>query len=338
MNLFIFPESPVLTNGYGIVVNSDYIRLSPADSDIIIWYTNSQENPLFKVGDHILKRPKIINFKRFKNMFFLRSGSEVEFNELEFLKNLNFESIFCGDVIFYKALRKLFPNKNLTVRFHNCFARILDRKRLLRIDLDVKFKLDLRLMYSLEKEIFLDKNVKKVFISNEDKDYYKLMTGANDANVWGVDVDMENAVLKRKPNNFDNKLIWFGGVQSHKMKSVVWFIENVLPKIKKEVPTVEFHLWGYKTTKLNNPKLNIYGHGYYSGSEFPFRNNALYLNPDIIGGGVKVKLKTYLEEGISFITTPFGYEGYKSDYIDNKYCIVKEQENWSETIIELLKR
>lgn len=338
MNLYLFPECPTLSNGYGIIVNSDFLKLNPSNKDTIIWYTNSIENPLQREFDYVLKRPKAFNFKRFKNMLFNKVGSEVNYSEILFLKNLEFDSIFCGDVLFYRALRKLFPSKCITVRFHNCFSRIVDRKRLLKIGIDIKFSIDLQLMYALEQEIFLDKNVKKIFISEEDRAYYNLMTGENDATILGVDVDIENGISKRSIRKFDNKLIWFGGVESHKKKSVIWFVENVFPLIKAEIPSVEFHLWGNRTKDFNNPKSGIYGHGYYSGIDFPMKDNALYLNPDIIGGGVKVKLKTYLEEGISFISTPFGYEGYKFDYIDDSFCIVKDKEIWAESIIELLKK
>lgn len=337
MNLFLFPESPILTNGYGIVVNSDYNLLEPKNSDIVIWYTNSKENPKYKEFHYILKRPGVINFKRFRNMLFLKAGSEVDIQELKFLENQKFESIFCGDVLFYRAIRKLFPQSSIIVRFHNCFSRILDRQKLLKIDLDLKFKLDLYLTYKLEQEIFLDKNVRKLFLSEEDKAYYCLMTKSNDADIWGIDVDHEKIKRNRINQQPHNNLIWFGGVQSHKKKSLLWFINDIYPKVKEEIPNVEFHLWGNKTEQFKNEKLNIYGHGVFSDNEFPVKDQVLYVNPDIIGGGVKIKLKTYLEAGIPFITTPFGYEGYKKEYIDNDYCIVREPENWVKSIIELLK-
>lgn len=195
MDLYLFPESPVITNGYGIVIDSDYVMLSPTDSDKIIWYTNIIDNPRQSETHINLKRPKKINYKRFKNMLLRNVGSEVNYNELLFLKNMNFDTIFCGDVLFYRSIRKLFPSKPITVRFHNCFSRILNRIRNLKIKIDLKFRIDLLLMNILEQKIFSDKNVKKVFISEEDKAYYNLITGCNDATVWGVEVDIEKGIL-----------------------------------------------------------------------------------------------------------------------------------------------
>lgn len=338
MNLYLFPESASLTNGYGIAVNLDFSLLCPSQSDIIVWYTNNENNPKLKEDDVILHRPIMFSLKRFKNMLLNKVSSEVNASELYFLKEKTFEKIHCDDVIFYRAIRKLFPKQKITVRFHNCFSRILVRKRLLGITLDYKFEINLRSMYQLEREIFMDENVYKIFISEEDKDYYTLMTGSNDASVWGIDIDIDKMKINRKRCFFDNKLIWVGGVEAHKKKSVDWFIASVFPKIKDEIPSVEFHLWGNKTKQFNSPNSNIYGHGFYEGKDLPMKNSGLFVNPDVIGGGVKIKLKTYFEEGVSFISSPFGFEGYDKELIDGQYCVIAELDKWAESIIDLLKR
>lgn len=336
MNLYIFPESAMTTNGYGIVVDNDYAILSPSTFDMVVWYTNRTHHKRLEKQHHLLKRPGKICIKRLSNMLKNNAGSEAVYTDFDFLDNLEFEKIFCGDVLFYRAMRKRFPQKQLVVRFHNCFSRILDRKHLLKISLDLKFVIDLKAMYKLEQEIFLDSNVHKIFLSEEDYTYYKLMTGKSDATIWPVNVDIE----KGRPNRYqyyNNKLIWAGGIESHKKKSVEWFIKEVWPKIREKNPQAEFHLWGMRTKQFDNSKLNIFGHGFFNGDGLPIKNEGLYINPDIIGGGVKIKIKTFLEEGVSFISTPFGFEGFSNEFIDNKYCIVKEKDSWEESIISYLK-
>ena len=58
MNLFLFPESAVLSNGYGIVVNDDYERLQPSGNDVIVWYTNINDNIKLRDSDIRLSRPE----------------------------------------------------------------------------------------------------------------------------------------------------------------------------------------------------------------------------------------------------------------------------------------
>lgn len=336
MNLILFPESSSLKNGYGIAVDIGYEILAPTEDDLIIWYTNDKDLPRYKDSDFVLSRPGLFSFQRLSNMLLNKLGTETDISDFRFIKGKKFNRIHCDDVVFYRAIRKLFPDKQINVRFHNCFSRILDRKRVLGMKMDLFFELKLRAYAMLEREIFKDKKCHKIFISDEDLKYYVSMTGCYDATVWPLKVDDSKGLNNRHEIRYDNKLIWIGGVQDHKKKSMIWFINEIFPKIRSRIPDAEFHLWGMNTLKFNSPDQNIYGHGFYSGSSIPFKDSGLFVNPDIIGGGVKLKIKTYFELGVPFITTPFGFEGYSQELVDGKYCIVVEMDKWTDTIIALL--
>ena len=326
MDLFIFPIFPGHTNGYSIAVASDLERLQPKEEDIVIWYSN-KENPLYTL---VLKRPGKKSFSRVLKVLQNKVNCEVTISELKkikFDKNM-IGSVFCGDVIFYRALRKMFPGKTLTVRFHNCFGRINDRLRLIDEPVNLKFKLQTRAFYKLEKEIFQDQNVKKVFISNEDRDYYTSNFGIeSDSEVWGFVPNMEKALAKRVDSK-KTKFIHYGGAQSHKVDGLRWFVNDVFLVLRKKYPSLEFHLWGKGTEQFNDEKNGIYGHGFYEGNDMPCVDDGLYVNPDLTGGGVKIKLLSYFEGGASFISTPFGYEGYPKELIDNKFYFVVEKNKW----------
>lgn len=329
MKLYLFPQSPSLTNGYGIAVNSDYNRLVPQENDLVVWYTFDTGFDYLHERDVIIKRPHTLNLKRLRNLLMNKCSTEISHKELSFLKDQEYDDIFCGDVVFYRALRAIFPDKQLTVRFHNCFSRIFDRKKLLDISVNWKLNINLHNYYSLEKEIFNDRNVKKIFISQEDCDYYTSMTGyCSDAEVWSFYPDKNKLDINREVYRLDHKLVWFGGIEIHKKDSIDWFINDVFSILKKDFPDVEFHLWGRFTEQFNNPANNVFGHGFYQDSGFPLKGKSLYVNPDIIGGGVKIKLLTYLEEGVPFISSPFGFEGYSKELIDNQYCFVAETGQW----------
>jgi len=326
-----------MTNGYGIVVSMDYQICKPDDSDLIIWYTNENINPLYKTEDIILSRPRKYCAKRVTNLLLQRFGSEVNVRDLKFLKGTTFDEIFCGDVIFYRAIRYLFPNTRIFVRFHNCFSRIRTRKETLGIHVDPKLKLDLITMSKLEQLIFKDPMVYKIFISEEDKLYYNLITGMNDAKVSGLTVDPHMAKINRKLMTNISRLVWIGGAESHKKISLNWFCTEIFPSVRKAIPNCELHLWGNRTMQFNSHKDNIYAHGILKGNDFPYKDSALFINPDIIGGGVKVKVKIYFEEGLPFISTPYGYEGYPPKLIDNEHCIVAKPEDWISKILDVLR-
>lgn len=339
MNLFLFPEAANNNNGYGFAVERDFLRLQPSKEDLIVWYTilDKEDMGYLRTNDIIIKKNKTLSFKSIYNILLGNDRTELLTNELTFLRKFSFDKIFCGDTIFYKAIRSLFPNAHIFVRFHNCFSRIYDRKELLGLSFDWKFNLKLTNMYKLERKIFNDKNTDKIFISNEDRNYYTSMYGkVFDSKTWMMGVNLELVKKNRKQIKYNNIIAWLGGVESHKKASLVWFIRNVFPLIKNEIPNVEFHLWGRETEKFNNHSNGIFGHGFFKGTGMPVKN-AIYINPDLIGGGVKIKLLTLIEAGIPFISSPFGFEGYSKDLIDNKYCYVEENDKWAERIIEILK-
>ena len=326
MNLYLFPITPSTSNGYGIAVACDYNRLKPQKEDVVVWYatrgTKSYQN------DYVIERPG--RFSRAIKTMQNEVNCEVSQSDIKRLNiDLNsIQSVFCGDVIFYRVAKALFPDKKITVRFHNCFARIKDRIRLIDEPVNLKFKIQSRAFYKLEKEIFQDKKVHKIFISEEDRNYYISNFGVlHDSETWGFEPNMKKAVN----NRFDNKkntLVYFGGIQSHKIDSVKWFINDCFIPLRKKYPSLEFHLWGGGTQLLDGCSDGVYGHGFYNGDDLPDAKNALYVNPDLIGGGVKIKLLEYFEKGASFLSTPFGYEGYSYDLVDNKHYFVVEKDKW----------
>lgn len=341
MNLYLFPENANFKSGYGIACESDYKRIDPDEEDIVVWYSKSKDNIYLKKSDLILSRPSKYSLKRINNLLNLDVSTKVHINDLSFLNEYDLdkiENIFCGDVIFYSAIRKIFPNRKIFVRFHNCFSRIYDRKRILRYKFDYVFEYNLRTFYKLETEIFKDNNVTKIFISKEDQNYYSLMTGNEDSELWQFNFDTNLSSKNRKEIKYSNKLVFFGGVSSHKKQSVLWFINSVFPVIKSQIPDIEFHLWGNGTKRFNSPKDSIFGHGFFNSDGFPLRDESLYINPDIIGGGIKIKLMSYFNNGIPFISTPFGYEGYSKEYIDDKYCMVSSLEDWGNDIVKILSK
>lgn len=339
MDLYLFPEAASLNNGYGIGVDFAYKKMRPKKNDIIVWYTilKKQDMMYLRDEDIVIKKNSFYSIDSVRNILLGKDRTELSYSKLSFLKDYDFNNIHCDEVIFYRALRKIYPNKIITLRLHNCFSRIYDRQRMLQQKLDWKYMTKLKNMYKLEREIFQDKNVHKIFISEEDRDYYCSTFGKyNDSETWAYTPNIEKAIQNRRIIKFNHKLVWFGGIESHKKAAIVWFCKEVFPLIKREIPDVEFHLWGRGSQAYCDENNGIYGHGFFDGNGMPLPES-LYINPDIIGGGIKLKLQTLIERGIPFISSIFGYEGYSKDLIDNKYIIVEENDKWADTIIKLLK-
>ncbi|MDR1706514.1 MAG: glycosyltransferase [Prevotella sp.] len=338
MNLYLFPALASSQGGYNLGVLFAYNKLQVKQDDVVVWCldkTDLVDNAqCIRKTDIFLKYPPLYSLRSLHKVLTDRFHQEIDYKAIAPLVKYDFEHIHCDEVTFYRAIRKLYPDKKIFIRFHNVFSRIKERERVLSVKQDWRFELKMRLFTKLEFEIFKDNNVYKIFISDEDRNYYTSMMGRTiDSEVWYY----EPTVNKIEQNKLLPKLVWFGGVEGHKTTSVRWFINDVFPKIKKQIPSAEFHLWGSQTNQFDNPTKNIFAHGKYLHDDLPLKGEALYINPDIIGGGIKIKLLTYFKEGVPFISTPFGFEGYKEALIDNQYCFVIEMDKWAEKIIQILK-
>lgn len=336
MNLFLFPAPADNKGGYNIAVLDSYIRLKPQASDDILWCCLSK--PECAMYNHyIYFYQPFLSFRTIYKVLQKKLNTELSTKDLSFAQGKDYNEIHCDDVIFYRAIRKLFPHKIITVRFHNCFSRIADRSKLLDIKSDWRFDGKMKLSKCLEKEIFADPLVHKVFITNEDAQYYELMTGKNDFSIWTLVPDLTKMIVNRNSKRcLVNKLVWFGGVEGHKISSLRWFIEKIFPLLKKTIPEIEFHLYGRNTRIFSDKSNNIFAHGEYQGKSMPLKDEALYINPDILGGGIKVKIQSFLNNGVTFISSPFGFEGYDKALIDNDYCYVIEEDCWIDAIVNIL--
>ena len=241
MNLYLFPECARLNSGYGIAVDFAYKMLLPNEDDLVVWYTNQNDIPYFHSSDIIIKKPSYKSLKRFLNLCFKRPSLEIKKEQLLFLRSFEFDVIYCDEVIFYRAIRELFPDKYIKVRFHNCYARIRDRKRLLNLKSDWKFNVNLNCFYKLESEIFKDDNAEKIFLSEEDRTFYSLMTGRKDAVVWAFMPNMNIAYANRGSILYKKKIVWYGGVSTHKKASLRYFIKQIFYRIHKRRLDIEFH-------------------------------------------------------------------------------------------------
>ena len=122
MNVFFFPINPFRSNGYSIAVKNDLSKLQIDQNDLIVWYEYT--NDTFYGNDVVLLRPPKFAISRIVKVLQNHINCEVTAGDLKQLDLKQVIDVFCGDVIFYRAVRELFPTKRITVRFHNCFARM----------------------------------------------------------------------------------------------------------------------------------------------------------------------------------------------------------------------
>lgn len=332
MNLYLFPAPADNHGGYDIAVKDAYDRLQPKDTDVVVWACLSKPQ-CAKNNDYVVYYKPFKSFHTIKKLCSGYLNNEFSAKDLRFLKGKDFDEIHCDDVIYYRAVRKLFPNKRIIVRFHNVFARIFERVYMLRLNTDWRFYGKMFLSRNLERMIMNDPFVFKIFLTQEDANYYHLVTGNSDYSVWSMKIEQKAFEYGKI-----NQIVWFGGIEGHKKSSVEWFLKSIWPYIRRQFPNIEFHLYGLFSENYTDKSQNIIGHGFYGEDKFPFLDSGLYINPDVMGGGIKIKVSSYLKNGVRFISTPFGFEGYDKKFIDNYQCYVIPCQDWASELINIIRK
>jgi len=330
--LILFPEKPGSQSGYQKAVAADWERICPQFSDTVICYATLLGNAGEKWSQaRIILRPSALSTVRVINLLQRRVSAELRPGLLSALtERRQFDEIFCGEVVFYRALKELYPHVSLHVRFHNLFLVSQTRNQVLKYQLPLAARLNLYLLTRLEKEILADRKVVPIFITEEEYRFFKILYPLRTAHVWPVvgSADVAAKCGRKRPDA--TRLIWYGSLSHHKKYALAYFIQHVYKPLRIRMPQLELHLFGKGSDSFRGSAAGITAHGYYSGASYPFEGNALFINPDLLGGGIKLKIEGWLREGIPFISTPFGVEGYQIR--ENDHVIIKEISEWDEAI------
>lgn len=323
--LIVLPVNPGSHSGYEIAVAADLKRLGVTDRDLIVVYDAQNKTGLSNVVT--VPRPGKFTAARLGNALRSLPSLTLDPAAIASVKGRGpFDEVFCGEVFFYPALRALFPDQKLTVRLHNFFTLTRARQACRGYPLDALFRMNLKCFSNLERRVIADANTKVLFITKEEQAFGRLLYPSIDSEVWGV----EPASVKAPAAPTGRQLIWFGSISSHKLYSVKHFLAHVLPPVRKQFPDVVCHLYGKGTQQFNDPQAGAHGHGFFDGEGLPHLGEGLYINPDLLGGGAKIKVGEILRHGGPIISTPFGMEGAPAVLSD--HVLVAEIDAWERVL------
>lgn len=92
---------------------------------------------------------------------------------------------------------------------------------------------------------------------------------------------------------------------------IVWFLENVWPKVAASYPEVEFHIAGKNTPAWLFKKAGnqVIVHGEIEDAKQFLNNHPILAAPLFSGSGIKIKVLEGMALGRAVVTTPVGAEG-----------------------------
>lgn len=156
------------------------------------------------------------------------------------------------------------------------------------------------------------------FVTQDDIDIFKQWIEVHPYYLKLVPGGAESHFISKPNITNHNHSIIFVGVMSNELnpEGALWFINKVWPKIKKEVPEVQFFVVGKdpveKLKRITEPDIHVTGYvedlkKYYEMADF-------VVIPVQHGGGVKLKLLEAIGYGKVVVTTSVGARGTKFEH------------------------
>jgi len=123
-------------------------------------------------------------------------------------------------------------------------------------------------------------------------------------------------------------------------EAVYFFVREVLPLIRREVPDAEFCIAG-NNAHLLNPQIvgeaeGVRVAGYVPDIRSCYRSAALFVAPILTGTGMRVKLLEALSMGMAVVATPLAAQGFRSTH-GQVMLTAGTAEGFAEQTAELLR-
>ena len=125
---------------------------------------------------------------------------------------------------------------------------------------------------------------------------------------------------------------------THNYLSLKWFVDEVMPIVKKHVPFMKCEIVGRVNEENKKALQNEYVHvlGYVDDLEAIYDDAACIISPVLYGAGVKIKVIDALGKGQIVITTSKGVEGTELE--NGKHLLVADDpEELANICIDVLK-
>jgi glycosyltransferase involved in cell wall biosynthesis len=119
----------------------------------------------------------------------------------------------------------------------------------------------------------------------------------------------------RTPEGRDGRepaLLFVGGPMGINTHGIEWFLENVLPEVRREVPEAELWLVGGICDRIRRPPPGVRRFGFVDDVETVYRRATLAINPQRFGTGLSIKSIDALRRGLPLVTTVTGARGLEA--------------------------
>lgn len=166
------------------------------------------------------------------------------------------------------------------------------------------------------------------------KDVYEVPTGG------GIDPAEYEPTDSNRMKPYD--MLYLGTMEWYpNAQGLLWFIDNVLPKVVEKRPETKLHIVGFGTpdgelVKIANEHPNIMFWGQQADDKWFFHGAKVFIVPLFIGAGARVKVPTAWASRVPVASTVFGPEGLHTVNGEN-ICMTDEPTEYADNILRLLE-
>ncbi|TAL69852.1 MAG: glycosyltransferase [Bacteroidetes bacterium] len=202
-------------------------------------------------------------------------------------------------------------------------------------------------MYVEQQAYYLRKEEKKIYsemdvcfpITEPDKERAIELFPEGNYIVAGAGVNIDEWNPKQNEKRDSNQLILATTYQwRHNVDAVRWFIEEIMPELRKEIPGTTLTLIGKDQPKWlsNYTNLGVNPIGYVDKVQ-PYLNKAsVYIAPLFVGGGIRIKILEAMAMELPVVATPLAVEGINAK-LEDGILLSEDIEGFVKNIIFLMK-
>jgi len=171
-------------------------------------------------------------------------------------------------------------------------------------------------------------------ISSQEAAEYRTRLGLEPHGILGVSLDADR--YSRVPPGDPATVVHVGSADLRKGAGLRRFLAQGWPRVRAQIPQAKLVLGGHGTDGLADPPQGVQGMGFVSDDREILARGQLFLNPQQIGAGIKLKSITAMLAGKALVSTPTGIEGVEGRE-GRHFFVAETAEALADQIVALIR-
>jgi glycosyltransferase involved in cell wall biosynthesis len=187
-----------------------------------------------------------------------------------------------------------------------------------------------------EEKKALDRSDAVLAIQQWDAEHFRSLTTRPVVVVGHLAAPLTDAQPTGGPGESARAMLFVGGPMGINVHAVTWFIDRVLPDVRRRVPDAELWLVGGIGSRIGSRAPGVRRFGFVDALGDLYRRAAVVINPQQFGTGLSIKSVDALLYGRPLVTTVSGARGLE-DGAGVAFHQARSAEEFSERLVELLQ-